>query len=31
MLGARDVTDLTTVELLASEVLPHFKKQSRVY
>ena len=26
MLGVRDVTDLTTVELLAREVLPHFKK-----
>lgn len=30
MLGARDVTDLTTVELLAREVLPYFQKQSRV-
>lgn len=29
MLGVRDVADLTTVELLAREVLPHFKKQSR--
>ncbi|HEY7349054.1 MAG TPA: LLM class flavin-dependent oxidoreductase [Ktedonobacterales bacterium] len=28
MLGVRDVTDLTTVELLAQEVLPYFKKQS---
>jgi alkanesulfonate monooxygenase SsuD/methylene tetrahydromethanopterin reductase-like flavin-dependent oxidoreductase (luciferase family) len=26
MLGTRDVTDLTTVELLAREVLPYFKK-----
>ncbi len=26
MLGARDVTDLTTVELLAREVFPYFKK-----
>ncbi len=30
MLGSRDVTDLTTVELLAHEVFPHFKEQSRV-
>ena len=29
MFGARDVTDFTTVELLAREVLPHFKKQAR--
>ncbi len=28
MLGARDVTDLTTVELMAQEVLPHFKGTS---
>ncbi len=26
MLGARDVSDLTTVELMAHEVLPHFKR-----
>ena len=26
MFGVRDVTDLTTVELLAREVLPHFKR-----
>jgi len=30
MLGSRDVTDLTTVELLAHEVFPHFKEQIRV-
>jgi len=29
MLGVRDATDLTTVELLAHEVLPYFKKQHR--
>ena len=29
MLGVRDITDLTTVELIAHEVLPYFKKQSR--
>jgi alkanesulfonate monooxygenase SsuD/methylene tetrahydromethanopterin reductase-like flavin-dependent oxidoreductase (luciferase family) len=28
MLGTNDVADLTTVELLAREVLPHFKQQS---
>ena len=28
MLGARDVTDLTTVELMAREVLPHFKRRT---
>jgi len=28
MLGANTVTDLTTVELLARDVLPHFKQQS---
>ena len=30
MLGSREVTDLTTVELLAHEVFPHFKEQSLV-
>ncbi|QBD76644.1 LLM class flavin-dependent oxidoreductase [Ktedonosporobacter rubrisoli] len=30
MLGVRDVSDLTTVELLAHEVLPRFKKRSQV-
>jgi alkanesulfonate monooxygenase SsuD/methylene tetrahydromethanopterin reductase-like flavin-dependent oxidoreductase (luciferase family) len=30
MLGGRNVTDLTTVELLAREIMPYFKKQSRV-
>lgn len=30
MLGVRDVTDLTTVELLAREVFPYFKKQFRI-
>jgi alkanesulfonate monooxygenase SsuD/methylene tetrahydromethanopterin reductase-like flavin-dependent oxidoreductase (luciferase family) len=29
MLGVRNVRDLTTVELLAREVFPYFKKQSR--
>ncbi len=31
MLGANTVTDLTTVELLARDVLPHFKQQSRPF
>ena len=28
MLGARNVSDLTTVELMAREVLPHFKRRT---